>query len=368
MQRISGNIHVRKILFYINLIDSGGAERAITTLANKATENELQVVFVTSLKCPVEYELSPKIKRLILESSEKKGRIRKNWVRIKKLREIIASEKPDVAISFMAEPNYRLLIAASGLSVKTIISIRNDPNREYSGRIGRFLARHLFVKADGCVFQTPDAKAWFPAKIQNRSAIIHNAVNDRFYKTAWSGDGDYIVSIGRLTEQKNHCLLIDAFELVSQNDPNLKLRIYGQGDMEHEISRYIDNLGLTDKVFLMGQTDTPEEALKHARCFVLSSDYEGMPNALMEALAVGVPSVSTDCPCGGPQSLIDNGINGLLVPVGNSNELAKSITEILDNHKLSKSISEKAREKAMMDTSDNIYNQWITYINHICEV
>lgn len=361
-ESINLQINKMKIFLYINQVSDGGAERAMANLANQFAANSENVVFVTSFRCPVEYELSPNIKRYVLEERTQKSRLLKNVARITKLRRIIKREKPDVAVSFMAEPNFRLLVASIGLPVKKIISVRSDPAKEYAGMIGKILARHLLPEADGCVFQTEDAKNWFSQKLQEKSVIIPNAVNSKFYTTQWRGDGDYIVTLGRLTEVKNHRLMIDAFKTISCIYPKLQLKIYGQGELNSTLEEYINNNGMQDKVFLMGQTQEAEKVLQHAKCFVLSSDFEGMPNALMEAMAVGVPCVSTDCPCGGPRMLLEKGKNGILVPVGDKEKLADAIKLLLENSDLAQGLSHNARKSAEKYTADKICAVWKEYL------
>lgn len=139
-----------------------------------------------------------------------------------------------------------------------------------------------------------------------------------------------IITCGRLEAQKNHKLLIDAFAEAIKEHPYARLKIYGEGSLRDVLQEQIDKLGLQDKAFLMGATNDVAKALQTADLFVLSSDYEGMPNALMEAMAAGVPCISTDCPCGGPRSLIDNYNNGVLIKINNKKMLSKELKSILE--------------------------------------
>ena len=129
----------------------------------------------------------------------------------------------------MEEPNFRAILATRGLPVKTLISVRNDPNKEYAGRLGTFVGKALLPMADGCVFQTREAQAWFPEKLQKKSKIIYNAVKEDFYHIERKPNHEEIVTCGRLTEQKNHAMLIAAFAEVAKQRPNATLRIYGEG-------------------------------------------------------------------------------------------------------------------------------------------
>ena len=201
-----------KILFYINLIDYGGAERVLVNLANEFSLKNQEVVLLTSSCIEKEYELRDKLKLLCLEEKQKSySYILKNLIRIFKLRKICKEERPDLVVSFMAEANFRAILATRFLKMKTLISIRNDPKEEYPNRMYRLTAKILYPLASGCVFQTEDAKKWFSKSIQKKSKVILNPVNEKFYKTGYLGERKNIVTVGRLEPQKNQELLIKGF-------------------------------------------------------------------------------------------------------------------------------------------------------------
>lgn len=351
-----------KILFYINAINGGGAERVMVNLAKYFSENEYETVLVTSFQDTWEYPLGAKVHRLTLENEElKQSRIKRNLSRIKKLRSICKQEKPDVLVSFMAEPNFRAVAATRGLPVKLLVSVRNDPDREYSGKLGHFVGKYLLPMADGCVFQTGDAQKWFPKRLQKKSKIIYNAVKEEFYSVERKPIRGEIVTCGRLTEQKNHKLLINAFAKVQKAYPFAVLKIYGEGALREELQDQIDALNLNEKVFLMGATNNVAKALETADLFVLSSDYEGMPNALMEAMAAGVPCISTDCPCGGPRELFAEELSDKLVQCGNADQLAEKICITLEAAE--NGMTEKKR--AEIFKPDRVNQTWKNYIDRL---
>lgn len=355
-----------KIAFYINSIRRGGAERVIVNLANNFVKYNNEVIIITSFKGEREYPYSAKIKRYVLEEKlTEKSKIKRNIIRVTSLRKVLKNENPDCLISFMAEPNYRAIVASIGLSNKVVISVRNDPEREYSGISGKILGKLLLPLADGCVFQTPDAQKWFPRKLQKKSKIIYNAVKDEFFNIERNVEANTVVTCGRLEEQKNHKMLINAFELVVKEHKKAKLLIYGEGSLKNELEELIENKGLNDNIKLCGNSDNIPEVLSKAEIFVLSSDYEGMPNALMEALAVGVPSISTDCPCGGPDMLIQDSENGELIESGNYMELSLAILNLLGNDKLQDKYSYKSKKEAEKYRSSIIFKSWRKYIEKI---
>lgn len=353
---------MNKIMFYINAINGGGAERVIVNLAEFFSEEKYEVILVTSFRDSWEYPLGPLVRRLTLEEQEiKQSRTERNVSRISKLRKICKEEKPDILVSFMEEPNFRAILATRGLPVKTLVSVRNDPSKEYSGKFGAFVGRVLLPMADGCVFQTREAQAWFPEKLQKKSKIIYNAVKEEFYRVERKPNRGEIVTCGRLSEQKNQAMLISAFAEVEKQYPYATLKIYGEGSLRDALQAQINGLGLQNKAFLMGATDDVGKALQTADLFVLSSDYEGMPNALMEAMAVGVPCISTDCPCGGPRELFGKYSQEKLVACGDEKQLATAICKAFG--KMKSGAEEK--ECAEMFEPEQINALWNKYVHEI---
>ncbi len=359
---------MKKIMFYINAIHDGGAERVMVNLAKYFSENGYDTTLITSFRDTWEYPLAPTVRRLTLEETEiKQSRIKRNISRIKKLRNLCKSEKPDILVSFMEEPNFRAILATRGLPVKTLVSVRNDPIKEYAGKLGWFVGKVLLPMADGCVFQTGDAQKWFPKRLQKKSKIIYNAVKEDFYNVNRTPVRGEIVTCGRLTEQKNHAMLINAFAEVVKQYPYATLKIYGEGSLRETLQEQINANGLQNKVLLMGATNDVEKALETADLFVLSSDYEGMPNALMEAMAGGLPCISTDCPCGGPRELL--GTDSLqLVEIGNEKSMVEKILAAFSNEKIKERMHINSKIKAARFTPNAIYNQWMDYVDELTEM
>ena len=353
-----------KIAFYINAIHEGGAERVMVNLAKQFSEHGYDALMITSFVSPWEYGLGENVRRITLFRELNQGFLTKNIKLVRALRRVIKEEQPDVVISFMAEPNFRMLWACRKKKIKKIISIRNDPEKEYPNLVYRVLAKHLYKKADRIIFQTEEAQKWFPKKIQEKSCILLNQVDEVFFNIKHQGVRHDIVATGRLVKQKNHTLLIRAFARISDQIED-NLYIYGEGELRRDLEQLISNLGLTRRIFLPGQIDNVAETLKSAKLYVLSSDYEGMPNALMEAMAMGLPCISTDCPCGGPHMIIDNGFDGILVPVGDIKSLSESLVLLSKDKELNKSLSVNAKEKArLLFGKDKIYNEWRDYIEN----
>lgn len=346
-----------KLMFYINTISYGGAERVIVNLANQFDNKGYDVIFVTTYRSEKEYELNQSIKREVLLENTQYKFLKKNIKCTRSLRKLLKSEKPEVLISFMAEPNFRSVVACWGLKTGNLISVRNDPDREYPNAIFRFCAKFLYRFADCTVFQTQEAQNWFSDSIQKKSCIIFNQVNEQFFKAIPSDIHEGIVTVGRLTAQKNHEMLIRAFsEIADRTSENLI--IYGEGECRNALTKLAEEKSLSHRIFFPGTISDVANVIKSAKIFVLSSNYEGMPNALLEAMALGLPCISTDCPCGGPRELFEGQKNGVLVDVDNDSQMAEKMIYLLENETERREISLNASNYAKRFSPEIIFGQW----------
>ena len=355
-----------KILFYIGNLRKGGAEIVVATLSNKLVEKN-EVIIITTTDEKVEYSLDKSIKLFSLKNFDgNKNPLVKNIIYLKRLKDYIKEIDPDIILGFLPEPSYRLLILKPFIKSPVIISDRNDPKIEYASLKSRTIMKFLYKRADGFVFQTDEARDYFCKKIQDKSIVIANPVDDRFLKTKYVGyKSTEFINVGRLNEQKNQILLIESFKDVIKKYPNYKLLIYGEGSLKNELSMYIKDNKLNNNVKLCGNVDDIENILKDKKGFILSSKYEGMPNALMEAMAVGVPCISTDCPCGGPRELIKNNINGLLVKSNDKNELVSAMYKIIENDKMCKKIAMSAKKNMNNYSCDKIVSKWFEFMKEV---
>ena len=357
----------KTIMFYINAIHEGGAERVLVQLSGRFARAGYRAVLVTSFVDVNEYPVPEGVERLSIEGEQlAQSRLRRNLSRIKALRRLCREYRPAALISFMAEPNFRAILATLGLPVKNIISVRNMPQMEYRGRLGTLVAKYILPLADGCVFQTPEARAWFPKRLRDKSAIIMNQVSPAFFDARYTGEKRNIVAVGRLSAQKNHALLLRAYAALPETTGD-ELLIYGEGELRGELERLISELGLEGRARLMGLSKNVPEDIKAAKVFALPSDYEGMPNALMEAMALGLPCVATACPCGGAEMLIDDGVNGLLTPVGDAAAMGEKLRYLIQDDAARESIGESARLRAEEFRPDRIFQQWQDYVESVME-
>lgn len=353
-----------RILFLISVINGGGAARVMTNLANMFYKHGDEVILVSTLATSSDYDTEKGVTRITLQNDHEKEKKELTLIRniklIYRLNHILKTTRPDVAISFMAEPNFRLLMCSN--HVKKIISIRNDPKKEYKGIRG-WITRSLFSRADGIVCQTDDVVKWLPRSLKPRSIVIMNQVKEVFYTTPRTG-AEYYIATGRLDAQKNYFLLLEAFHDFAITHPHAILRIYGNGPLRNDLENKVKEYGDENKIFFMGATSAVADVLSHAKAFILTSDYEGMPNGLLEAMAMGLPCVSTDCPCGGPQMVIENNVNGILIPVRDKRALVNALSLIEDDALYADSIAQKAKERAQCFAPETIFEKWYSYVTH----
>lgn len=347
-----------KILFVISNFSIGGAQRITLTLSRWLVQNQKAVCVVALSASENNYQLIDGIKFVCLGQRSSKEFART----IKSLRSVIKDEKPDIVITMGVSTSIYTVLAMPGIKSKHIISERNDP-RHFLGRpIVKKISQSLIGFADGYVFQTQEASEYYPVSIQKKGTVIPNPLMAKELPCAAGSEKEkMIVTMGRLTAQKNHRLLIDAFAAFSKDHPDYKLCIFGSGELKQQTAEYIASLNLEDEIILHEACNDVLERISSAEMFVLSSDFEGMPNALMEAMAMGLPCISTDCPCGGPRYLIQHGYNGLLIPVGNRNALTEAMVELADNRDLRDSIAVNAKEIKERLSTEKICHLWYQY-------
>lgn len=355
----------KKIILYIDTMYRGGAQRVMANIANYLVDNGWDVILVNDFepdKNVMQYQVSEKIRILYLRKELKGNKIAKNIERLIALRHIVKIESPYIILSFLGRPNKRMLISTIGLSCKKIVSVRNDPNKEYGDtKIKRKIINVLFHLADGIVFQTEGAAAYFDKKNKRKSCVILNPVDDKFYKIERKKQTRNIITLGRLEPQKNHRLLLQAYAKIANRFPDDDVIIYGEGSLKNDIERYKKEYGIDNRVKLYGNINHVEEKLASAKIFVLSSDFEGLPNALMEAMAVGVPCVATDCPSGGPRMLINNNEQGILVPCNDIDKMAEAMSKLLSD-KESEIMGKAAKRRAQIFRSGYILKQWEDFL------
>lgn len=284
---------------------------------------------------------------------------------IKTLRNKLKNQPDTTVIAFLQPSIPITLLAAKGMPNKIIISERGDPNRLMKSRYGYKFIKKYYARADAAVFQTDDAKNTYPANISEKGTVIFNPVNSRLPESYHGERNQNITAFCRISKQKNLPMLISAFKEVHKVLPEYRLHIIGQPNNEDDVlalketKELIENNGITDFVeFLPFSSSVHSDILKDA-LYVNSSDHEGMSNAMLEAMAIGMPVVCTDCPIGGARAVIKHGENGMLTKVGDAAAFAEAILSVLKDKELSDKLSHNA-SKIRNDLSlENITKQWM---------
>lgn len=363
---------MHKILFHLNCLEQGGAERVVSNLANQFIKENYEVLVTTQWQGEDEFQLDHRVRRIhvgLKEQDEGKNRISKVLLRIKYLRKCIKDENPDIVIAFAHKANYRALTAAIGLKVPVVISVRTDPAGHYDSLLDKIQIPLLFPRAAGCVFQTEGQRDFFPEYLQQKSRIILNPVNDKYLNVPKPETREKtVVQSGRLVDFKNQPMLLQAFFQVHAKHPDYDLKIYGPDSFDGTkeiLEGIIKENHAEDFIHLMGGSDELEKQLPKAAVYAFSSDWEGLPNALLEAMALGLPIVATDCPCGGPRTVITDGVNGLLVPIKDAQAMTEGINRLIEDRELAEKLGENARKISEKINGVSIIAQWRDYIEEI---
>ena len=373
------------ICFIISSLRTGGAERVLCDLANRTPKCAI-ITLMPSDESP-SYPLQSHVQLFRLGdhlttpfSKSSPWQIIKALYRIRKT---IKYLKPKLVVSFLDRINVLTLLLTRGLTVPVVVSERIDPHFHDIGKVWTHLRKLTYPWAKTIVCQTQSAADYFSFPV----TIIPNAVAVPSHVKTHYKSIQNIITVGRLVPQKDHITLIRALE----DFPDLKLTIYGEGELYHDLqyitskrssSLYPDR-GLTDQeygidkiksqdflqdpylpslpvkrrhVFLKGIIQDIDQTLSQADLFIFPSLYEGFPNALCEAMRVGLPVIASDC--SGNRDIIQDGVNGLLFPVGDRKALKNCLQRLMSNPKLAQELGENAKEIINDYPSEKIFSRW----------
>ena len=274
-------------------------------------------------------------------------------------------QNPDMTVIVFLQPSIPVvLLAAQGLPNKVIISERADPNRLMKKRYGKSFIEKYYTRADAAVFQTEDAKSVYPEAVSKKGIVIFNPLKDNLPQPYHGERNENITTFCRISNQKNLPLLVEAFSLVHSKHPEYTLRIIGDAPNEEgrevlqALDKQINELQLKESVKFEPFMKNVHEAIIKDAMYVNSSDYEGISNAMLEAMAIGMPVVCTDCPIGGAKATITDSENGLLVPIQNAEALANAINRVIEEDKLPEKLSKNASELRSSLSLETITNLW----------
>jgi glycosyltransferase involved in cell wall biosynthesis len=349
-----------KLTFVTATLTSGGSERVMSIVANKMQERGYEVEIICLNDQIVFYPINEGIKITHVEvEAGTKSLPKKLWW----FRKHIQKTQPDVVIAFMVSVYTVTLLALMGIDIPVISSVRNDP--AYSNIRKKITRKLLLPRSAHVVVQTQQIKKFFNKSIQNMTTVIYNPVNEKVFKLQPSKKENRIISVGRLYPQKDQKTMIEAFAKMSEHHPDWKLVIFGEGPERDSLERMIKDpkSKIQDKVFLPGRSENIIDELNKSKIFCLSSIYEGMSNALVEAICVGLPIVTTKV--SGTEELIKNGENGFIVNIGDKESMAKALTKIIEDENLQNQFAEKNKAQAIKFETNTIVNQWEDLVNSV---
>ncbi len=344
---------MKKITFVTGAMSRGGAERVISLLSNYYATLGWQVSIVMLLHSQVEYALDPGVQIVDL-SNDRVNAVLDMPRLVKKLRTLIKRQRPDVVVGFMAQICLIAGLACWGLKSRLVLSERNDPAAISKGKLFNAVRNYVYKNSTLTVMQTDRAKSYFPKEVQDNSVIIPNPVSVKC--EAVEIKRKRIVTAGRLSPQKNQKMLIDAFSTVHKTHPEYILDIYGEGSLRENLQQQIDELGLTDVVALRGNIPNIHEQIADAEVFVLPSDFEGLSNALLEAMMMGLPCIATNC--AGCDEVIRNGENGLLIPVGDQRALEKALEQMIADPVFAVRLGDTAKADSVQFAVNEVIEKW----------
>ena len=285
------------------------------------------------------------------------------WGKIRNIRKRIKESDADVSISFLLDSNVYNIIACKGLRTKAVVCERSDPFKPHYYKL-RFWYP-LFRFADGAVYQLPKVAEYYK-NIKKNTVVIPNPVTCKSDIAVLPFDSrkKCIVSLGRLDIfQKRQDVLVEAFSIFHKRHSDYNLIIYGSGPDEKKIEKLITNRGLDGCAIMAGNTLTPQASISDSMMFVISSDFEGIPNSLIEAMVIGLPCIATDCRPGGAALLIEDKKNGLLSPKGNAGELARRMEWMVEHPIEADRMGQEAKRIAERFSEEVISKMWSEYVN-----
>ncbi len=325
---------VKKVTFAIGFLAGGGAERVVSIWANNLSDKGYEVSIIVLGRKENEYIVSQNVHIYAVSATNEDVLQLSYWDRIKRFRKIIKNITPDYIISFMPTMQQYTLLATIGLNVGRIETIRINPWYMQLSKFRYMLWKLCYKTADKIILQTREQAPFFSKSEQKKSIVIPNPLNDVFittYKHEISERVTNFIAAGRIDPQKNYEMMIDGFANVACRYPHIKLHIFGSGPEEYmrTLQDRIESLQMGRNIFLMGRSNHIEQELIKNDVFLMTSNCEGSPNALIEAMASQLVCISTDCKTG-PKDLISDGETGFLIPTGDRKKLSDTILNIIE--------------------------------------
>ena len=359
-----------RLTLVISSLDCGGAQRILTTLANDWCRAGHAVTVLTLSDgerapfFPLDTGVSTEWLAVERHSRHPLGALANNLVRVRTLGTALRRSRPGVVLSFLATVNVLVLLAAAGSGIPVIVSERSNPELAPLPRAWRWLRQRLYPRADAIVVQTRRAAEWFPKRLQSRIAVIPNAIERPDIAPSRSierAGGGVVLGVGRLAPEKGFDLLVRAFARAARNRTGWRLVLAGEGPERPALTALAAASGVGDRVRLIGRQADIWPTYAAADVFSLPSRFEGFPNALLEAMATGIPAVAADCR-NGPREIIRDGRDGLLVRTGDVDALARALSRLIGDPELRRRLGAAATAVVDRYGLDAVQARWDTLI------
>lgn len=396
----------REITFFIKVMCGGGAERVVSILCRALVKRGFDVtliithqkmdeaylrdiaeeVQVISLEDQIEgmpsklygaslrmlyARIFGKISHMVQGKDSDASLIQKyyarNYVKVSWLKEYFKQHRTSTVISFLYDSIFLSMLSVSREN-KVIISERGDPEQSLASKTTMAFLHSVFPRADHVVFQSPDVQKWYEINMGVKGQVIFNPVKSDLPERHLGERQKKIVNFCRISPEKNLFLLIEAFEMLQKEYPEYELYIYGNSSKasegcEIEIKKKLEQSKIKDKVFLYPARSDIHDKIRDYAMYVSSSDFEGMSNSMLEAMAIGLPVVCTDCPAGGARAVIQDHENGILVPVRDAECMYQAMREVIEHPELADHLSNNAVRIRKEQSLENIIEKWMEIIH-----
>jgi GalNAc-alpha-(1->4)-GalNAc-alpha-(1->3)-diNAcBac-PP-undecaprenol alpha-1,4-N-acetyl-D-galactosaminyltransferase len=341
-----------RIALLTSSLNLGGAERAASGLCNAWADRGDQVTLIATFSGGGKpfYPISPNVELIFLADvvGVKRVNVLSYLERLHMLRRLLVARRPDLIVSFLPNVNIAAVLSSAFLKIPVIICERSDPPSDHRIHILDVLRRLIYRFADMLTVQTdgvvPKVRSMYPGL--KAVHVVPNGLPPEimFYRKRCAGERKILLSLGRLSAEKQVSKLLDAYFALAPTFKEWDLHIYGDGPERPALERKIREARLEERVLLKGPTSEPWQVMADADAFVLVSRYEGFPNALLEAMGIGLPCVAFDCPSG-PRELMRDGEAGRLIALDDRDALVASLKELMGDAPLRSSLGRRAREE-----------------------
>lgn len=349
----------KHICIFIPSIGTGGAERVVSILANHLVSINYNVTIICLIN-NVSYQIDRRV-NVVLPDFKLSRTIISLLRVIKYYRKVIREIKPDVIFSFLEFYNEITMLALLGIKKKIFLFDRNNPLLKEQNKAQSILRKVLYPKADGLVVQTRRAAEYVDKlRLNSNILILPNPLSN--IKEIWNPDieSKRIICVGRIETQKNHKYLIDIFSQI--NNDGWILQFVGDGSCRPELEEYVNALHMKKYVQFLGIRNDVQSLLSESTIFAFPSLWEGFPNALLEAMAVGVPCISNNCQTG-PSEIIQDGVNGFLINVGDMEEFKRKLRILMDSKELRVSLSANSKNEINKYNVESITRLLLDFID-----